>query len=472
MHDEIIEHLRIEPLTSREIAEKFLRFKNPPQALAHAAVCGILQKDSRCFVNDLGLWEAQQTKETQTGQRLGVVPFVIVNLTSDPGNARRIVHISIWKISPEIECLLSAWLSDPSLLPLDEQDLARDGLDRVWNPDASDQTYSDSAEILVAYVPIFIGATQQAQFAWICAERGEIINDTGWLLSHFLRCCTISVPRPITLDECYKTVFGRFPRATSVARKGEQAAEIIAEGIRLLAFRAIETLQDFIAAQEKIPISIDFSAKAFSLEDIKNVPRLPGVYAFLDTASTYIYIGKSKNLRARVLGYFADSDESPVKLQRLREESHSFKTHVCGSDLESIITEFRLIQKHAPTLNKQATVNERRGQFTPIDDCIVVLPCTDSAKCLGLWYRKNQKIKIRYVQGDESDSEDVCKELEEFFLLDKLPAASTDFSLQELVTRYIKRHAQDLEIIPVHRMADAKEMYEATMISYKEASGE
>ena len=40
------------------------------------------------------------------------------------------------------------------------------------------------------------------------------------------------------------------------------------------------------------------------LENLKDLPLKPGVYKFLDTNKTILYIGKAKNLKARIKSYF------------------------------------------------------------------------------------------------------------------------------------------------------------------------
>lgn len=81
------------------------------------------------------------------------------------------------------------------------------------------------------------------------------------------------------------------------------------------------------------------------------IPKKPGVYFFKDRAGKIIYIGKAAVLRARVGQYFRKaSDESP-KTGRLRNEIADVGWKVCGSELDALIEEARLIKRHLPRFN-------------------------------------------------------------------------------------------------------------------------
>ena len=44
---------------------------------------------------------------------------------------------------------------------------------------------------------------------------------------------------------------------------------------------------------------------------VANLPEKPGIYQYLNTEGTIIYVGKAKNLKKRVYSYFS-KDQSPV----------------------------------------------------------------------------------------------------------------------------------------------------------------
>jgi hypothetical protein len=215
--------------------------------------------------------------------------------------------------------------------------------------------------------------------------------------------------------------------------------------------------------REKKAVAPDLSGKAFSYDDLMNLPELPGVYGFKNKTDAFIYIGKAKNMKRRLLGYFRPSDESPEKLQALRAEAHSLVTFRTGSELECLIYEYRLIKKHTPTLNTQTEISERKGAWSQPPDSIVLLPHAQDDMGMSLWIRKNQKIKLRQfsTKFEKPDSDRIIGELEEFFFPKKLPADTTDFPEMEIALRWIQQHRDEITAIPAHTMGAATELYEA-----------
>jgi excinuclease ABC subunit C len=83
---------------------------------------------------------------------------------------------------------------------------------------------------------------------------------------------------------------------------------------------------------------------------ISNLPHKPGVYQFLDKNGGVIYIGKAKNLRARVRQYFSGSDERP-QIPYLMKEAADLDYTVVNNELESLYLENTLIKQYLPKYN-------------------------------------------------------------------------------------------------------------------------
>ena len=91
--------------------------------------------------------------------------------------------------------------------------------------------------------------------------------------------------------------------------------------------------------------------------EIVKLPSGKGVYMFKDANNLPIYIGKSQNIRSRVLSHLR-ADDIPKK-KRLLRYTQSMEAIECGSELESLILESRLIKKHQPYYNVQQL--QRKG---------------------------------------------------------------------------------------------------------------
>jgi excinuclease UvrABC nuclease subunit len=89
-------------------------------------------------------------------------------------------------------------------------------------------------------------------------------------------------------------------------------------------------------------------------EIARTLPRTPGVYFFYGLDDRLLYIGKAKCLRERVRSYFAETKQQrPPKLRRLLAEIERLDFHQCGSELEALLLERRLIAQRRPILNHQ-----------------------------------------------------------------------------------------------------------------------
>ncbi len=85
-------------------------------------------------------------------------------------------------------------------------------------------------------------------------------------------------------------------------------------------------------------------------EQLNHVPALPGVYLWKDAEGTVIYVGKAKQLRARMRQYLNFQDDR-LKIPLLVSQIRSFEYIVCESEHESLVLERNLIAQYAPYFN-------------------------------------------------------------------------------------------------------------------------
>ncbi len=88
-----------------------------------------------------------------------------------------------------------------------------------------------------------------------------------------------------------------------------------------------------------------------SKNDIKSLPKNPGVYLFKDKSSNILYIGKAKCLKDRVRTYTYHKYKHSSKTRKLLRKTRSVDYIVCGSELEALLLESRLIKEHLPEFN-------------------------------------------------------------------------------------------------------------------------
>ena len=89
---------------------------------------------------------------------------------------------------------------------------------------------------------------------------------------------------------------------------------------------------------------------AITPEKLGNLPSRPGVYLMRDDRGKVIYVGKAKDLRARVRAYFNNPDERS-QIQFLVRRVANVETLVTSSDKEALILENNLIKQYKPRYN-------------------------------------------------------------------------------------------------------------------------
>lgn len=93
--------------------------------------------------------------------------------------------------------------------------------------------------------------------------------------------------------------------------------------------------------------TVDYRPKA------GEIPTSPGVYRFRDSASRILYVGKAKNLRARLSNYFAPLSSLHERTRRMVTTASSVEWTVVGSELEALQLEFSWIKEFNPPFNVQ-----------------------------------------------------------------------------------------------------------------------
>jgi len=98
---------------------------------------------------------------------------------------------------------------------------------------------------------------------------------------------------------------------------------------------------------------------------VEGVPGTPGVYYFVDKHGTVLYVGKAKDLKARVRTYFNGGD-GRRKIGRLVEEVAEVRVRETESELHALILEAREIKRLLPRYNS-AGRDDRASWFIRLD---------------------------------------------------------------------------------------------------------
>jgi excinuclease ABC subunit C len=83
---------------------------------------------------------------------------------------------------------------------------------------------------------------------------------------------------------------------------------------------------------------------------VLNLPDSPGIYQYLDTEGTIIYVGKAKNLKRRVSSYF-NREHSVGKTRVLVSKIADIRYIVVKTEEDALLLENNLIKKYKPRYN-------------------------------------------------------------------------------------------------------------------------
>ena len=102
------------------------------------------------------------------------------------------------------------------------------------------------------------------------------------------------------------------------------------------------------AAREHVTCAIDGAASL--VEQVALVPTEPGCYLWRGASGTVVYVGKAKNLRARLKQYVTLTDDRQ-KIPLMMQVVKSFDYVVVGSEHEALVLERNLIAQYHPYFN-------------------------------------------------------------------------------------------------------------------------
>ncbi|MDB5181943.1 MAG: polC [Candidatus Saccharibacteria bacterium] len=110
----------------------------------------------------------------------------------------------------------------------------------------------------------------------------------------------------------------------------------------------IETINAAVAKQLRQPAL----PKGIAHDLIKDLPESPGVYIFEDEQNNPLYIGKSINIKKRVLSHFGhDHDDS--KEFKIAQTVKNISTITTGGELEALLLESQMVKEMQPLYNRK-----------------------------------------------------------------------------------------------------------------------
>ncbi|HVL11296.1 MAG TPA: GIY-YIG nuclease family protein [Gemmata sp.] len=145
----------------------------------------------------------------------------------------------------------------------------------------------------------------------------------------------------------------------------------------------------------------------------EHAPRSPGVYGMTDDRGRLIYIGKAKNLRARLLSYFREASRD-AKAGRIIRRTRVLCWEQTGDELAALLRELELIQTLRPKYNVLGVPGLARHHYL----------CVGKSPAPHVFVAKKPSGKELGVYGPlviRSKSEDAARRLNDWFKLRDCP---------------------------------------------------
>ncbi len=139
-------------------------------------------------------------------------------------------------------------------------------------------------------------------------------------------------------------------RALSDAQATIEVWHGILERLGSMSINTLEDLVDFSSQ-----VTVEQRNKRHLMVDL---PSSPGVYIFRDRLNNPLYIGTSKNLKARVRSYFSAA-ESRSRIREMIGIAERIDHIKCATVIEAQIRELRLISEKQPRYNRRSRFQEQ-----------------------------------------------------------------------------------------------------------------
>lgn len=164
--------------------------------------------------------------------------------------------------------------------------------------------------------------------------------------------CTVKLSRALYPQERshkLESLIQRHGFTFSQRHRAYDDAAVLLQFVRLVRreFPA-ETIETAIAKQLRQPAL----PKAIAPELVQNLPDGPGVYIFEGEAGRTLYVGKSVNIRKRVLSHFG-RDHAESKEFKMAQLITHIRAHETNGELSALLLESRLVKELQPVYNRQ-----------------------------------------------------------------------------------------------------------------------
>ena len=179
--------------------------------------------------------------------------------------------------------------------------------------------------------------------------------------------------------------------ATAHCRTRRRRAEILVQLIGLAQERGARTVADLV------DLAAPRVRKVYAKRSLAfGAPTSPGVYLFRDRHDQVLYVGRARDLRARLRSYFRTDRQRPA-VEAALAALERIEWRVTGSELEAALEELRLLRELRPVANARNARPDRYVYLRRRGDSLV---CSQTPTPLGpLRSRARARLACRALDG-------------------------------------------------------------------------
>jgi len=168
----------------------------------------------------------------------------------------------------------------------------------------------------------------------------------------------------------------------------QATAEVLLALIGLAQERGARTVADLVA------LSATRTRRVFDKRHLAfGAPPRPGVYLFRDRNEQVLYVGRARDLRARLRSYFRSERQRP-QVEAALSAVERIEWRVLGSELEASLEELRLIRELRPPANARVARPDRYVWLRKRGDGVVASPKPPSNSLLQGPIRSRRRAQL------------------------------------------------------------------------------
>jgi DNA polymerase III subunit epsilon len=311
------------------------------------------------------------------------IAFVDLETTGARSTYDRIIEIGIVRVeNNKIVKTFNTLLNPLSYIPPEIERITGIKASDVENAPVFRQVANEVLEILKDCV--FVAHNVRFDYSFLKTEfTRENINFTS---KHF---CTVRLSRvlfPQHRHHNLDSIIQRFNIECLNRHRALDDARVLYDFfIKLQQTTEKDTLEHAIATALKKP-SLPLNLKGTDLSDL---PEYPGVYTFYGKDNTPLYVGKSINLKDRILSHFT-ADIHSGKEMKISQQIERIETDITAGELGALIKESQMVKALLPLYNRKLRVKrelialkltkDKNGYYTTLLEPISTITPDDLAE--------------------------------------------------------------------------------------------